>query len=271
MISPREINRLVENYIGTHEGYLNHFTYSKHDKFYHVYCDLDVDVQAYRNKCGTTRKAFVQILKDSQPRDQARIIRGVFEMIPPPDEDTDAESREKIILHKELLAVACRLEANGQVDSPGIQDTSETVYEALKDAEMLLRTRGPVSAVDRAHTALHGYLKKLCLARGKEIPSDASLTATFKVLRDQSTDFLVATVHDGETKKVIGAIATILDSMNTIRNRGTLVHPNEVLLDAPEAMLYVNLSRTFLTYIESKTGKFGRSKYKECRKENPQP
>ena len=47
-------------------------------------------------------------------------------------------------------------------------------------------------------------------------------------------------------------MAAALDSLNTIRNRGTLAHPNELLLDAPEAMLYINLSRAVLGYIESK-------------------
>jgi len=42
-MTPREINKLVEDYIGTDSGYLNHFSYSKHDQFYYAYCDLDVD------------------------------------------------------------------------------------------------------------------------------------------------------------------------------------------------------------------------------------
>jgi hypothetical protein len=33
-MTPREINKLVEGYIGTNGGYLNHFSYSIHDKFY---------------------------------------------------------------------------------------------------------------------------------------------------------------------------------------------------------------------------------------------
>jgi hypothetical protein len=44
-MTPREINKLVEGYIGTtSDGYLEHFSYNKHEAFYHVYCDLDVDV-----------------------------------------------------------------------------------------------------------------------------------------------------------------------------------------------------------------------------------
>lgn len=174
-------------------------------------------------------------------------------MIPPPDAASDAQSRRKIVLHKELLAIAARLEADGQVDTPEIQNTSEVVLEALQDAEALLKARGPKSAVDRAHTAL-GYLKRLCLDRGEPIPADSSLTALFKVLREQFAEFSAVIPHDAEAKRIFGAMASALDSLNTIRNRGTFAHPNDLLLEAPEAMLYINLSRAVLAYIESKIG-----------------
>jgi hypothetical protein len=252
MMTPREIDKLVEGYIGTNGGYLNQFSYSKHDHFYPHYCDLDIDTAAYRSKGYTTRTAFIQILKDSKPREQAKIIRGVFAMIPPPDEASDSESRRKIALYKELLAGATRLEADGQVDAPEIQNTSAVVLEALRDAEALLKARGPQSAVDRAHTALHGYLKKICIDRGKPMPADASLTALFKVLREQFPEFSIVIPHDAEARKIFGSIATALDSLNTIRNRGTLAHPNDLLLEASEAMLFINLSRAVLAYIDSK-------------------
>jgi hypothetical protein len=75
MMTPREIDKLVAEYIGTNGGYLNHFSYSIHDQFYSHYCDLDIDVSAYRAKGLTTRKAFIKILKDSKPRDQAKISK----------------------------------------------------------------------------------------------------------------------------------------------------------------------------------------------------
>ena len=253
MMTPREIHMLVEDYIGTNAGYLSGFSYSVHDAFYHRYCDLDVDVAAYRAKGLTTRRAFIEILKDAKPRDQARIIRGVFEMFPPPEEEAEDTARKKLAIYKKLIAAASRLEADGQVETPEIAETSEVVLEALKDAEVLLQTRGPKSAVDRAHTALHGYLKKLCSDRGAAVPSEPSLTALFKVIREQFSEFSGTIPHDAEAKRVFGSIASALDSLNTIRNRGTLAHPSELLLDGPEAMLYINLSRAVLGYIESKT------------------
>ncbi len=234
MMSPREINNLVEGYIGTNAGYLNDFSYSIHDAFYQIYCGLDINVAAYRAKGLTTRRAFIEILKEAKPRDQAKIIRGVFEMIPPPEEATDDAARKRLALHKELLDVAARLEPDGQVETPEIAATSEVVLEALRDAEVLLKTRGPKSAVDRVHTALHGYLKKLCSDRGAKLSTDPSLTTVFKVIREQFPEFSATIPHD------------------TIRNRGTLAHPNELLLEAPEAMLYINLSRAVLGFIEAK-------------------
>jgi hypothetical protein len=251
----REINKLVEDYIGTNGGYLNHFTYSKHDRFYHVYCDADIDVPSYRQKRYITRTAFIQILRDSPPRQQARIIKGTFEMIPPPEEEFDEESKKKIKLHKELMAVAARLETDGRVDTPVIVHTSEVVYEALKGAEVLLHRSGPKNAVDRAHTALHGYLKKLCVDRGEALPNDPSLTYVFKILREKFPEFREAINHDSEAKKMFGSLAGAIEALNTIRNRGSLAHPNELLIEAPEAMLYINLSRAILSYIESKIKK----------------
>ena len=252
MMSPREINNLVEGYIGTNSGYLNNFSYSIHDTFYQIYCGLDVDVGAYRAKGLTTRRAFIEILKDAKPRDQAKIIRGVFELIPPPVDVTDDAARKRLALYKELLDVAARLEPDGQVNTPEIAKTSEVVLEALKDAEVLLKTRGPKNAVDRVHTALHSYLKKLCSDRGVVLPADPPLTTLFKVIREQFPEFSAVIPHDAEAKRIFGSMALALDSLNTIRNRGTLAHPNELLLDAPEAMLYINLSRAVLAFIEAK-------------------
>ncbi|MGZ4973244.1 MAG: abortive infection family protein [Limisphaerales bacterium] len=248
----REIHKLVEDYIGTTDGHLNHFSYSKHDRFYHVYCDMEIDVPSYRQKGHTTRTAFIEIIKNCSAREQARIIKGAFEMIPPPVEEVDDGSKKKIRIHKELMETATRLEANGQVDTPVLAHTTEVVDEALKDAELLLQRSGPKNAIDRAHTALHGYLKKLCLDRGEPLPTDASLTNVFKILREKFPEFQEAINHDFEAKKMFGSLAGALDSLNTIRNRGSLAHPNEMLIEHPEAMLYINLSRTVLSYIEFK-------------------
>lgn len=109
--------------------------------------------------------------------------------------------------------------------------------------------------MDRAHTALHGYLKQLCLDRGVTLPADPSLTSVFKLIREKFPEFSGIIPHDSEAKRIFMSMASALDSLNTIRNRGSIVHPNDLIIEAPEAMLYINLSRAVLAYIESKTGR----------------
>lgn len=251
-MTPKEIDWLVQDYIGTSsDGYLLHFSYSKHEEFYYRYCDLEVDVPAYRARAGSTRKTFILILKEAAPRDQAKIIKGIFDMLPPPETPNDDVSARRKKAHELLIGVVARLEGDGEVEVPKII-TGETVFQALRDAEVLLKNSGPASAVDRAHTALHAYLKKICADRGVPVPTDPSMTALFKVVREQFREFQAVAAHDQEAKRVFGSIATALDSLNMIRNRHTLAHPNELLLAGPEAMLYINLSRSVLGYLDSK-------------------
>jgi hypothetical protein len=248
----REITMLVEDYLGTSGGYLNYFSYSEHESFYHTYCDLEVDVAEVRKINGTTRKAFIAILKDAVPRDQAKIIRGTLDFRPLVKFEKDEKFELRSSVHAKLLAVAARLEGDGHVAQPVLSFTTETVAQALKDAELLLNKSGPSNAVDRAHTAVHGYLKGLCAERKITVLPDTSLTGFFKILREQFPEFSGVVAHDNEAKRVFGSIATALDSLNTIRNRGTLAHPNEILLEAAEAMLFINLSRAALGYIDTR-------------------
>jgi Abortive infection C-terminus len=42
--------------------------------------------------------------------------------------------------------------------------------------------------------------------------------------------------------------------MSPVRNMASVAHPNERLLDEPEAMLVVNACRTVLQYLDAKIG-----------------
>ena len=56
----------------------------------------------------------------------------------------------------------------------------------------------------------------------------------------------------GLTRVVLNSLASVIDALNPLRNHGTLAHANEHLIDAPEAMLYVNAVKTLMHYINVK-------------------
>ena len=138
------------------------------------------------------------------------------------------------------------------VQAPELRLTAAVVERALHDAQRLLESSGPISAVDRAHTSLQGYIRLLCDEAGIPSPPDASVTQLLKLLRG-GHPLMTVTAHAAEAKRVLDGMATTLDAINTIRNRGSVAHPNDELLDTAEAVLALNATRTILHYLDLKT------------------
>jgi hypothetical protein len=138
------------------------------------------------------------------------------------------------------------------VQSPQLRITSEVVRRAIADAETLLQSSGATSAVDRVHTALHGYLKISCDDAGIAYDTDPSILELFKLLKQRHPRLQSLGTHQGPIVQVLRSLGSVMDALNPARNRGSVAHPNEDLLDADEAMLFINAARTVLQYVDAK-------------------
>lgn len=134
----------------------------------------------------------------------------------------------------------------------GSFSASQVVERALADSEHLLVKSGPVSCIDRLHTALHGYLKDLCAQSGLTIDANASITQLFKQLRADHPMLQHLGNQDKDVVRILNSLSNVIDSVNTIRNHGSVAHPNEKLLGDTEALLVVNVTRTLFHYISFK-------------------
>lgn len=128
----------------------------------------------------------------------------------------------------------------------------EVVERALKDAETLMETSGATSAIDRVHTALHGYLYFQCENAGIETLENAKITDLYKVLRKSHPKLNVVGAWSDDIDRVLKAFASVLDTLNHLRNNASVAHPNEILLSTAEAELVCNASRTILHYLDMK-------------------
>ncbi|MBI5585991.1 MAG: abortive infection family protein [Deltaproteobacteria bacterium] len=238
-----EISKLVYKYIGVSGGYLGDFSYRSHQEFY-VEIDLDIDPYTYD---GTTRERFIKILSESAPHVQARIIEGILARFPVGSSKIRTQERAAEI-HNWIM----RLRSGPHVEQPTLRITSEVVERALLDAQELLRATGATSGVDRLHTALHGYLREVCGGAGLKTMEDASLTDLFKQVRERHPAFRNLGPRSDDILRVLKALATILDSLNPLRNKASVAHPNLTLLPEPEAMLVINAARSILHYVDEK-------------------
>lgn len=249
-LTRKEIGRLVYNWIGVHDGYLGSFSYAKHDRFWLEVCDLSVGTAAY---AGTTRACFEDTLFRAAPKDQAAVLRAILEDYPPLaalDPKQPKFRTEK--LHREILSWISRLEMGTTSVEVALLSASETVQRALDDADSLMRTSGPQSAVDRVHTAMHGYLLSLCDDAGIVHGDRPTINQLFKVLRAEHPSLGSLGVRAADVAKMLGSMASILDALNPVRNNASMAHPNSTLVGEAEAVLFINTVRTLLTYLEAK-------------------
>ncbi len=243
-LNRKDIFYVVNRYIGVTGGYLGDFSYRTHSDFYLEYCDLDIDPFVYD---GTTRERFIKVLEHANARTQARILQGVLEKYPV--ESYELRTLESFAHMQELISKCL---GAADVDPPELRISSEVVRRAIADAETLMQTSGPTSAVDRVHTALHGYLMAACTDASIEFPNDASILALFKLLKTKHPALQNLGPHQDAVVQVLRSLGAVMDALNPARNRGSVAHPNEELLDNQEAVLFINAARTVLQYLDGR-------------------
>jgi hypothetical protein len=239
-----EVHWVVNSYIGVADGYLGDFSYRTHREFYPAYCDLNINPGTVP---GTTRERFLRILGSADSRSQAAILRGVAKKYP-----TGSAVFRTAAAGYELSKLISRCAGDAAVEATDLKITSDLVQRALSDAAALMTSSGPTSAIDRVHTALHGYLKAACSTASIQLPPDASMTELFKLLRQGHPRLRDLGEHDESIVKVLRALTSIMDAMNPARNRGSLAHPNDQLLDEQGAILFINAARTVLQYLDAR-------------------
>lgn len=244
-LSRLEVGKLVSKYIGVSQGYLADFSYESHRQFY---VDLEIDVSP-SDYDGTTRQRFIKILESRTPAIQAKILEGILSRFPVAS--TPHRTQE---LADEIRGWACRIQVQGisPVEAPVLKITSEVVERVLGDAEQLLRSSGATSAIDRVHTALHGYLEAVAKDAGAQIPENASMPQIMKALKASHPAFKDMGPRTDDMLQVLRSFGSIIDTLNPIRNMASVAHPNATLLPAPEAMLVINSVRTILHYLDQK-------------------
>jgi len=245
ILKGRDIKFVTYDWIGVHSGYLGDFSYRTHADFYHDYCDLEgIDPNEYE---GTTRERFETILDKAEPYIKACILRGVLEKYPAESEEHRTESRYKRML--ELIKKCEEAKIVSLVKPP---TTSEVVRLALDDASTLIANDKPVSAVDRTHTAFHGFLRTICDEQNLQYGTNPSVTKLFKIIRQNSPKLQPKGIFSNEIDRILNSMSSIVDAVNTLRNRGSVAHPNERLLSAEAALLCINSIRTLFQFLDSK-------------------
>lgn len=162
------------------------------------------------------------------------------------------ERREYISsIFSPLLKTLRESEDNGSnVNFHQIATRSGTIQKAVEDAEVFIREGRFDSAVDRVHTAFHGYLRQLLIVHGVAYGTDDGLPALFAKLHGfYGGSIQPADVAD-RVKSILRSAGGMINSVNELRNNNTIAHPNGQLIQAREAQLVIRLVNAIVDYIE---------------------
>jgi hypothetical protein len=243
-MSRLDVNRLMERYIGSSGGYLGDFGSHPELLRFYVDCGLDIIPTDYH---GTNKDRFRAILETADPRDQAKIVRGVLKRYPV----ASSEHRTQA-LRDEFARLAQRLDAGAGVANPAPAYTSEFVRRTLSEVEHAVTSKRETGGVDRVHSALHGFLRHVCDEADVEYAEDDKIIDLFKKLLDQHESLRQLGPRPQDTAIITKAFCGVMSVIDPLRNRTSFAHPTPALLEPPEAMLVINAARTILHYVDAK-------------------
>lgn len=131
-----------------------------------------------------------------------------------------------------------------------IASRSGTIQKAVNDATVFIREGVFDSAVDRIHTAFHGYLQQLLTEHQMEFGKDDSISSLYSKLYT-----LYGTIIDPpevalRVKTILRSGAGLISAVNELRNNNTIAHPNGSLIQEREAQLVIELVKCMVDYIE---------------------
>lgn len=137
---------------------------------------------------------------------------------------------------------------------PSINSVKKVIHQALKDIQVLY-PKSKMSAVDRAHTALHGILQELVEINDLQdqiTETLPSLNHLYKVVKP----IILGKIQNHRSKeladRILNGYSSIFQKYSEIRNNNTLAHPSEDLIDEDEAELMVQTAMVILKYLDKK-------------------
>lgn len=126
---------------------------------------------------------------------------------------------------------------------------TEVIEKAISDAELLMGEGKYDSAFDRVHTAFHGYLRKLLDTKDVAYEESDTLSQLYAKLHTELSSNISSNEIAELVKKSLRSASGVIAAINEMRNRHSLSHPNDDLLQARESEFAIRLIKDLSDYI----------------------
>lgn len=153
-------------------------------------------------------------------------------------------------LYKECTKISERLKARGPAESLDViepKDDDESFDKLAKSVKQSIINNEPEVGLDRLHTYMTKFLRKVCAEHGIKFDKDTPLhSLTGMYVKHLKAEGLI---ESEMTERILKSSISVMEAFNHVRNDHSLAHDNNIL-GYHEALLIFNDILNFIRFVE---------------------
>jgi len=245
--------RKLERLLGMQSSYVLEFSNASYGEFFMDIAHIDIYDAKYARK-GTSKANRMRSFWEIEPNHTVATVLGIllenWEYFPtagfaPP-------TPEVFAIFERLRGSGPMVDTSALAAPVGADEAFVTVARHVREA---IERNEPEVAIDRLHTFLVKYMRRLCTRRGIEVTRDKPLHSLMgeysKAVRDQGF------IESDITLRILRSTISILEALNHVRNERSLAHDND-LLDHDESVLVFSHVSSVVWFLDAVEGRIDR-------------
>ena len=243
--------QILENLLDMRGGYVLDFTNRTFDEIVYDATGLDIYADKYQINGGSKANLLREFWSIESNQTVAKLISALLNywaniMVVPLGGHVNLDSK----FYKGSLQIAERLKSEISEHIDAIETTiiDEPFLKLKKIIGELIENNRPDEAIDRLHTFMTMYLRKLLLNHGVIVNESEALHALLG--RYKNKLMLNKIIESGMTEEILKSSIAIMEKYNHVRNNQSLAHAN-TLLNYNESLLIFKVVSSTIEFIES--------------------
>lgn len=238
--------QFVEELLGMDTGYVSDFS----DRTFRMFISdfgIDIDDEKYHIN-GTSKAKRLRALIELESNIQ---VSAILEALLEYQKAVDRKSgQNRDTLYSSVEKIILKLRDNSMNPSIVLPKNEEDFSLSLLGEEVRksIEENNPLAGLDRLHTYMIRYSRKLCDKHSIQFQEKTNLNALFGSYVRHLKD--LKKLESGMTIRILGSYIKILDEYNNTRNNESLAHDNK-FINNHEALLILTSVMALVRFVDN--------------------
>jgi len=235
-----------EKLFSMNSGYVLFFTNSKFREFFITTVDIDIYDGTLADSSLSKAKLLRAFWDKADDKQIAKVNQELLKIWANSNQD---KSESDLSLYNECVLINEKLSGKlpvKNIDALCSIDKDESLDTIILDIKLNIDHNKPELTLDRLHTYLVNYGRKLCDKHGIRYTSNNTLNSLFGLYNKWLHDHEL--LESDMSSKIIGSIVKLFEDFNYVRNNESAAHPNP-LLNKIESLFIVDTICSIINFI----------------------